>query len=715
MFEGYFRIYEVSVALVTTILGLAYPIFVDKINGIADKYNSIRILEMFKREKTYRYYNFLIIVCIIEMFVFPILMTSYHTPNIIQWLITIQGICVFTLCIVIIRLCHLLMTYNEPFNLLERTKVNEPLESELECLEVLILYGSRNETNSRLYEEAVEELMRCFFKFQEEKLVEYKKYENNNVSDVPKDTFFMYNNRMNKVIRNLLLGSSEVSNVILNTHADIVDIVFGIFDIPITEQVYKSLWFGINKMAGAQHDAWLKQYWSKATQHYNFRLDYSDKWEEKEKFTEFHLMVCVLLLYRERYEVLQYAFNFTTTLPPAYPLIPNTFKCIFDYCKKLPPQNNPFYLSNYYMYGDYQGANTEYKIEGLLLDYLALLLVRSHFVNNGNIALDTPEYFPQVGNTIEENAFNINKIETIIAHLDNIPKSTIDVLHLKTEWKEKAKESLERYKEFCLKKNVELSERRVLAEDKRQHIKNSLIESSQSELPFLPLNYSEGEKTDAGVCLFEQKIRLADMMILDSYLFISSNIGASMIQGIYVQLRQDYCSRLFQINPLKTYTISYNFVSKALKKLCLSSQYAILAINIAPHLFYEIDVRYYTCEKMYYGNCRVYSISSIGMESSFIIMREIDVPRFEYRPLGEREYINDVEKEIESCKHLYSNIDSITVDQLKLTVKQGFYIHISKQMQYVHIQIVQGLNSNNTNASNVEPINKLYEHGKQMF
>lgn len=53
MLEGYIELFELCIAMVTALLGLAYPLFIDKINQMSDKYKTRRISEKFKNETAY--------------------------------------------------------------------------------------------------------------------------------------------------------------------------------------------------------------------------------------------------------------------------------------------------------------------------------------------------------------------------------------------------------------------------------------------------------------------------------------------------------------------------------------------------------------------------------------------------------------------------------------------------------------------------------------
>ena len=156
---------------------------------------------------------------------------------------------------------------------------------------------------------------------------------------------FIYPDYIVQVLNQLMEDSVKNQNGILCKRTDIVEILYNQFnDFPITEQVYRMMWSWVNKMLDAGHYDWIKQYWNIANQYCTFKLEYSDKKDAKNNFLEFHIMVCVLLFYKENYRLLQHVFNFTNTLPAKYPLIPSTFSQIFHVYEELSEKNKRMYL-----------------------------------------------------------------------------------------------------------------------------------------------------------------------------------------------------------------------------------------------------------------------------------------------------------------------------------------------------------------------------------
>lgn len=157
MLESYPKIFELCISMITALLGLAYPLFIDKINKMAEKYNSRRISEKFKSETSYRIFNVLLLVCIIELFTFPVIIKAFNSGYANTLLITIQGICVFVLSVIMVRLYHLIIIYTDPYLFFNRIRANDTIEELFADLQILI-YASKNKSNIDLYNDVLNEL-----------------------------------------------------------------------------------------------------------------------------------------------------------------------------------------------------------------------------------------------------------------------------------------------------------------------------------------------------------------------------------------------------------------------------------------------------------------------------------------------------------------------------------------------------------------------------
>lgn len=161
------QIYELAISMVTALLGLAYPLFIDKINAIAKDYKSRRLSERFRGEFVYAVFNPLLGLCIIEMFVIPFVLSALQNNLWNLVLLTIQGITVFVLSMCMVVLYHLLLTYNDPVRLFERIRVSQDDRQKLTDVTELMKYAASDEEQAQLFNRCMSEFYRLIILFQQ--------------------------------------------------------------------------------------------------------------------------------------------------------------------------------------------------------------------------------------------------------------------------------------------------------------------------------------------------------------------------------------------------------------------------------------------------------------------------------------------------------------------------------------------------------------------
>lgn len=516
------------------------------------------------------------------------------------------------------------------------------------------------------------------------------------------ESLFIYPDYIVQVLNQLMTSSADNKNSILSKSTDLINILYNQYnDFPITEQVYNMVWNWIIRMLDAGHYNWVKQYWNTANQYYTFKLEYSTKEQEKKKFLEFHIMLCTLFFYKKHYGILQHAFNFTNSLPAKYPLIPSTFSNIFNIYEELSEKNKHMYLLRYHMLGIFEGAGEENKIEGLLVNYLALLMIRLYDVNDYNITYSNPLAHPVCGNVSEENIYKIELANILIDRVNKITQEQINSCGLTTSIKGKqvAMRILNEYISECSQHNKQIEQNPKISEEKQKLIRTSLIESTKKYKPKLPKSSTQTEEKNDIKFTALQCIKLEKRLILDGYLSASSNLGDSLINALNSQIQQFYCYQFRLRTAVKTYTISYCDFSKAMLRLFLTSEYTILAMGISNIFFDEIKGFTRNDKNIFYYQSPVYEIPN-NNEAAILIMKNQDVPRYKFINLP-----NDkISTEIEQNQHLFSNIDNLTPQNLILHVKQGFSIHMPSALRYIRLKVAYNLESDNMLINKIEPI-----------
>ena len=500
--------------------------------------------------------------------------------------------------------------------------------------------------------------------------------------------------------------SVEDKDGLLCKNTDIISVLYNQFnDFPVTEQVYTLMWKWLYKMAEVGHDDWLQRYWNVANQYYMFKLEYGDKLEAKNRFREFHIMACTLLLYKERYKALIHAMTFTNTFPPQYPLIPSTFADIFQTYNELSVKNQEIYLAKYSMDEVFIGAGEEHKIEGLLADYLVLLLVRLYTIDDYNVTLSNPLEMPETDHIIEGNDYRDALIDNLERHLNKLSESQIESCRLDSKQKAKVSELLDSYKEKCNGANKELEEKAAVSEEKRQAVKDDLISASSQIILSLPL-YDEEEVNENNWHTFIacQQIILDKRQILDCYGDISSNLGEAVIKALHLQMQRFYSMQFLLNSAVKSLTIPYCDLERILKKLSLTSGYSMLMMGVSSSLFDEIKGFIRKENKIYYGKSCVYDVPYSSSNPAILIMKNSDVPCCNYKEIAS-DKLEKGEQEINPSNHLYANIDAISKENQTLTVKQCLGVFIPHPLRYIRLRIAYQLEPDDMIVSRIEPIN----------
>lgn len=517
---------------------------------------------------------------------------------------------------------------------------------------------------------------------------------------------FSYPDYVVETLYRILQASGSERYPLFNKRIDVIQMLFNYGEnYPISEQVYNYVWILLNKMVSVGNDTWFKDYWTYATQYTMSVFEYSDDREGKRRYAEHHLMVGPMLVYMERYDLLRHIMNFTSSLPAKYPLIPSTFRSIYDWYKELSRKNEQLYFLKYHIKGMNEGAREENKIEGLLLDYIALLLIRLNTVKDYNITYSDPMEMPDAGNTIEEAVRNHDIAEVLKNRISKWLEKDDSLKQMGFSGDDAAtgQRILSDYQAACDQQREDLDRTAVVSEVKREALKNDMVQACRvvkTNLPMVATPEEDGKTAYHMVA--NQSVGLDGNLILSGRDPISNNLGEALINALFVEMRLNYCYQFLLHGSPYSFAIPYRDMSKALSRLQIDGSYTILSMGVSMHFFEEV-VGFKRDEnlKLTYGDSKVIEVAS--NENSLIIMKTEDVPSIELRDLTEEEKI-EAFTEIDVAKHIYSNIDRITPDDMTLAACMGYSIRIKEPMKYVRLRIAYRLDTDSVVLNRVLPI-----------
>lgn len=517
---------------------------------------------------------------------------------------------------------------------------------------------------------------------------------------------FSYPDYVVETLYRILQASGSDQYPLFNKRIDVIQMLFNYGEkYPISEQVYNYVWILLNKMVSVGNDTWFREYWTYATQYTMSVFEYSDDRDGKRRFAEHHLMVGPLLVYMERYDLLRHILNFTSSLPAKYPLIPSTFRTIYDWYKELSRKNEQLYLLKYHIKGMNEGAREENKIEGLLLDFLALLLIRLNTVNDYNITYSDPMAMPDAGTTIEETSRNHNIAEVLKNRISKWIEKDVFLrqMGLSEDDARAGQQLLDNYQESCDRQGEYLDRNADVSEVKREALKKDMVQACSDVKTYLPKTVNSGDDGKTSYhFVANQSVDLDDNLILTGRDPISNNLGEALINALFVEMRLNYCYQFLLHGSPYSFAIPYRDMSKALTRLQIDGSYTILSMGVSMHFFEEVEgFKRDENMKLTFGDSNVIEVAS--NENSLIIMKAEDVPCVEQRDLREEEK-SAAFTEIDATSHIYSNIDGITPDNKNLIACTGYTIRIKEPMKYVRLRIAYRLDSDDVVLNRVQPI-----------
>ncbi|MGV8946117.1 MAG: hypothetical protein ACOH1N_06780 [Lutibacter sp.] len=400
------NIVSICVALDIAIIGIAYPIIIDKISNIGSKYSSDYLSELFEKEFPQKKIGIKIFGKKISYFILAIYLTVLSFLPLIfkfeplfnwekYWVINNSAnLLVFltstTLIIFFFIWLDKISIYNHKSTKLLNylvSKYNNSKEKEenyhLKTINEFAYYAIRNQ-DIHIQKTLVSFYFDEFSKLQ-------KTHDNQTPLIYPIDLY-----QLNYNVTSELVDSHKNKLRVLEHRAvsGIWILGEGFSAISTSKESYTWLWRNINLIV--EKTGFLKMYWERAHQHYDHKLRHIDgeeynletnqysnqktidkRIEERKEFLEFNYAFGGLLMFKQNYNALKFVFNHSTSLPPNYVLLPTHMTEIFEMLHIF--SDNNYLLENniefkYHFSGldDYWGQ----KIRFWINSYLALLFIR---------------------------------------------------------------------------------------------------------------------------------------------------------------------------------------------------------------------------------------------------------------------------------------------------------------------------------------------------
>lgn len=377
---------EICIPIIIALTGIAYPISIQAIARIEDKYVSNSIRGLFENEWPWKLFRYALWITLGVILVYSIRNVFEFSTVFIHRIIWILFLCTAITVFSFLFFAEIIFNYYSPSklkaDLLNRSKT-EFLFFELRDL---LFYGAKHDPNL-----VCEQLLNWFsdrYKTQQKLCKNTLEYDQS-LYDLIYD------------LQVLITGQPKNQNYTLQRKVFggewlLGDEYYG----NINKNIYRTIWEGFIVALLHKRNDLILTYWKISFQYieptlnipgrkfdeednYINETEVKHKERERNRFLEFHYALGGLLLYSTEYSLIRAIFNYTTIHPPRYKLLPSTMNEVFTAFLWFWDQNDrniPF-ISFKFPFPDFTGVAADGHIKYWISKYTALLFVRQFYLH----------------------------------------------------------------------------------------------------------------------------------------------------------------------------------------------------------------------------------------------------------------------------------------------------------------------------------------------
>jgi len=354
-------IVEICVAIDIAILGIAYPIIVDKISNIGDKYSSHYIAMLFnndfpQRNLTFRFARRSLDISVLKLTLFITISTflllifnSEPWFGLDFWLLNNSSKLIVLLATTILTVFFFIwldkvVLYNGKSTSL-LTYIISKYNNVKNDVEIKAYFlKSINELSYYAIDKQDEHLQETLVEFYYHEFSRIRKEHNReNPLVYPIDLYFF----VNKLNRQLSFTNNRKLLAIEHRAVSGIWLLGEDYEeIQISEETYRWIW--ANLYIICDNEKFIKMYWGNVNQYferhlrpiqpeYSFDVGITNQSQitqrdyEMHRFLELHYALGGLLLYRNQYSAINYLLQYSQSIPPRYALLPETMTEIFNW------------------------------------------------------------------------------------------------------------------------------------------------------------------------------------------------------------------------------------------------------------------------------------------------------------------------------------------------------------------------------------------------
>ena len=389
------NIVEICIPLIIILLGTAYPIILNNISNIGEKYHSKYIIALFKQERFYNQSSFQWILYLSLFLLIPLIFKFEPLFGWDNWFINnsaniLVSLVTALLLFIFFKWIKKISIYNSNIDSLLDYIIKRYENSNGKTKEYAFM--SINDIAIYAVNTKDIDLQSKLLKFYFNYVIKYRKEYNNT------DKELNYDKEFYGLIRRI------IDECVENNYKDLLPLRYSAINgellipydtqsIKISEDTYNNLWYNITLVRN--NTDYISKFWAHSNQYFwtglkeialNFdrsnEKEFKEREQERKRFLEFHYAIGGLLLYSKNYEALKYIFSYSQQSPPDYKLLPYKMRDIFDWIEFFRNENKqiPKFIIGFsrYQFPNLDSVGTNKQVVFWICRYLCVLFIRQY-------------------------------------------------------------------------------------------------------------------------------------------------------------------------------------------------------------------------------------------------------------------------------------------------------------------------------------------------
>lgn len=653
---------EPYINIIIALLGLAYPILLQVIARLDEKYESENIATLFKTEWEWKAFRYTLVASLISVFIWSFKFEPLNEIEGMNFLIENSASLLIALSATLLVISFFffvgkVIKYYTPYSIIPYLiKGHDTSKSEIKFFpalaDLLLLSIRKQQTN-------ISRTLSDFFYSAFRRVRE----KPNNIPVIYPDQYY---DTIYRAIEELAILKEKRNYLLEHRASGGIWLLGEMQGKEISEKTYLWLWRNLLIAVRYNQDDLIINHWETCHQYYSYSLPYIHKeydntttsfqvsnqkevekrLAERKKFIEFHYALGGLLTYKNRYSCIKRLFSYTQSQPPKYELLPESMQEVFSfYFEVRDPYDRSYnWISHQYPFPELSGISSDGVIKKWIMSYMAILFLRQYSIIPYLITMKPLDY-PAIPDTQGEIKNWIDGLDffkkLLIEHLENEELlKTLNLGFITEEWCEENDKPYPKAFIDTLKSSLEVAYENnalnlTLSEDKIGQFKGStkgILESAFASLnPINNVKSISDTESDKWYVNGQRMLQSKDAFSenpeahhIDFDTFLGTVASKSLKEGL---------SEVFLRKNSKSYLLKPEDLFKAIDLLKVDEKYVIVNFGINLDRFIN-QIKVPKLSREAYNKIKIHSFNgSHIVRDSLFILKQSDLPNVTSKPI----------------------------------------------------------------------------------